>query len=113
MGLLKPRRRKTRPLRTYTTLKCLVAGHQVTWCKNLCRPVQGRGLCGPQGSCVMVRQTLDEENQAAAPGVRHFVRRGWKFWLSRRCHKKAMDWGKFEKLLERLPLPLPKIVHTV
>ena len=30
MGLLKPRRRRSRPLRSYTTLKCLVAGHQVT-----------------------------------------------------------------------------------
>ncbi len=49
----------------------------------------------------------------AMEAVRHFVRRGWKFWLSRRCHKKAMDWGKFEKLLESMPLPLPKIVHSV
>jgi group II intron reverse transcriptase/maturase len=52
-------------------------------------------------------------NLRAMAAVLHFVRRGWKFWLSRRCHKKAMDWGKFEKLLESMPLPLPKIVHNV
>ncbi len=52
-------------------------------------------------------------NMRAMEAVRYFVRRGWKYWLSRRCHKKAMDWGKFEKLQESMLLPLPKIVHSV
>ena len=52
-------------------------------------------------------------NMRAMEAVLYFVKRGWKFWLSRRCHKKAMDWGKFGKLLEGMPLPLPKIIHTV
>ena len=46
MGLLKPRRRKRRHVRSYTTRRCLFAGHQVTWCRGLCHPVDGQGLCG-------------------------------------------------------------------
>lgn len=46
MGLLKPKRRKRRYVRSYTTRRCLVAGHQVTWCRGLCRPIDGQGLCG-------------------------------------------------------------------
>ena len=46
MGLLKPKKRGRKPLRLHTTRKCLVAGHLVTWCRSLCTPVDGRGLCG-------------------------------------------------------------------
>lgn len=46
MGLIKSRRRKGRRLRPYTTLRCVVGGHQVTWCRGLCRPIDDRGLCG-------------------------------------------------------------------
>ena len=52
-------------------------------------------------------------NMRAMEAVLHLVRRGWKYWLSRRCHKKAMNWEKFERLLETMPLPTPKIVHNV
>lgn len=52
-------------------------------------------------------------NMRAMEAVRYIVRRGWKYWLSGRCHKKAMDWGKFEKMQASMPLPLPKIVHNV
>ena len=37
----------------------------------------------------------------------------WKFWLSRRSHKGAIDWEKFNKLLKRFPLPKPRIIHQV
>ncbi len=40
------------------------------------------------------------------------VRRGWKRWLGRRNNKRLF-WEKFELLLERFPLPIPKIVHSV
>jgi hypothetical protein len=46
MGLIKPRRCRRRPLRPYTTLRCVVARNQVGWCRGICRPIGGRGLCG-------------------------------------------------------------------
>ena len=52
-------------------------------------------------------------NMRAMEAVRHFVIRRWKFWLSRRSHKSAIPWEKFEKLLEAFPLPTPGIVHNV
>lgn len=45
MGLLKPKKRR-KLLRHYTTRRCVVAGHQVTWCRGLCTPVDGQGPCG-------------------------------------------------------------------
>ena len=41
------------------------------------------------------------------------VRRGWKRWLNRRNNKRKLFWEKFEILLARFPLPIPKIVHSV
>lgn len=35
-----------RRLRPYTTLTCPMAGHRVTWCRGLCQPIDGRGVCG-------------------------------------------------------------------
>jgi group II intron reverse transcriptase/maturase len=52
-------------------------------------------------------------NMRAMGAVLHHVRRGWRYWLHRRSSKKAMPWEKFEALLERLPLPSPKILHAV
>ena len=47
MGLLhRKQQRKRRRLRAYVTLKCVMAGHQVGWCRGLCRPIDGQGLCG-------------------------------------------------------------------
>ena len=36
----------------------------------------------------------------------------WKKWLSRRSWKSRMNFDKFHKLLERYPLPSPKIAHS-
>lgn len=52
-------------------------------------------------------------NMRAMEAVRHFVRRRWKFWLSRRSHKSAIPWEKFEQFLDAFPLPTPKVVHNV
>jgi RNA-directed DNA polymerase len=52
-------------------------------------------------------------NMRAMEAVRHFVIRAWRFWLHRRSSKKAMPWEKLETLLERMPLPSPKILHAV
>ena len=52
-------------------------------------------------------------NMRAMEAVLHHARRGWRFWLNRRSSKKALDWEKFDALLESMPLPTPKIVHNV
>jgi group II intron reverse transcriptase/maturase len=41
------------------------------------------------------------------------VHRCWRKWLDRRNRQRAMNWDKFNRLLERYPLPSPKIVHSV
>jgi group II intron reverse transcriptase/maturase len=43
----------------------------------------------------------------------HRVQRMWKYWLSRRSHKGYMNWDKFVKSLQYLPLPTPRIVHSI
>jgi RNA-directed DNA polymerase len=47
-------------------------------------------------------------------GVRGFheqVKRAWHKWLNRRSRDKDMPWERFNRLLERYPLPAPRIVH--
>lgn len=36
----------------------------------------------------------------------------WRKWLDRRNRERHMNWEKFNRLLERYPLPKPKIVHS-
>jgi group II intron reverse transcriptase/maturase len=52
-------------------------------------------------------------NMRAMEAVFHHAKRGWRFWLNRRSSKKALNWEKFDSLLEIMPLPPPKIVHNV
>ena len=52
-------------------------------------------------------------NMRAMDAVLHHARHGRKFWLNRRSSKKALNWEKFEVLLESMPLPTPKIIHHV
>ncbi len=52
-------------------------------------------------------------NLRAMDAVRNQVRRAWRYWLHRRSSQKAMPWEKFVALLERMPLPRPKILHAV
>jgi group II intron reverse transcriptase/maturase len=52
-------------------------------------------------------------NMRAMQAVLHHALRGWRFWLNRRSSKKALHWEKFEALLARMPLPTPKIIHSV
>jgi len=35
----------------------------------------------------------------------------WRKWLSRRSQKAYLSWAKMTRLLERYPLPPPRIVH--
>jgi RNA-directed DNA polymerase len=39
------------------------------------------------------------------------TRRIWQKWLSRRSHAGYVDWDRMCELLERFPLPQPRIVH--
>ena len=52
-------------------------------------------------------------NMRAMEAVLHHAKRAWKYWLNRRSSKKALNWEKLEVLMERLPLPIPKIIHSV
>jgi RNA-directed DNA polymerase len=35
----------------------------------------------------------------------------WRYWLNRRSQKPSMPWSRFRLLLDRYPLPRPRIVH--
>jgi len=39
------------------------------------------------------------------------VARIWQKWLSRRDRGNGLNWGRFNELLKRHPLPAPRIVH--
>ncbi len=52
-------------------------------------------------------------NMREMEAVLHFVKRSWRFWLSRRSHKSAIPWEKMVVFLETFPLPSPRIVHNV
>lgn len=45
--------------------------------------------------------------------LRNEVKRAWRFWLNRRSQRARMTWERFNLLLERYPLPQPRIVHSV
>ncbi len=40
------------------------------------------------------------------------VRRIWRRWLDRRSQRSRMGWDRYARLLERYPLPTPRIVHS-
>jgi group II intron reverse transcriptase/maturase len=48
-------------------------------------------------------------NYYALSRVYRGVRRAWQKWLSRRSWKAHLRWDRFERLLARHPLPLPRI----
>jgi len=41
----------------------------------------------------------------------HQVNRVWHKWLRRRTGLRTLTWAKFNRLLERFPMPPPRIVH--
>lgn len=41
------------------------------------------------------------------------TRRTWRAWLNRRSQRARMNWEKMNRLLERYPLPKPRIVHKI
>jgi hypothetical protein len=60
MSLLRPKaeRKGTRvALRAYTTLLCPFNGHQVSWCRGLCEPINDHGHCGRLAPHLMTDRT--------------------------------------------------------
>ncbi|HEX7060351.1 MAG TPA: group II intron reverse transcriptase/maturase [Woeseiaceae bacterium] len=39
--------------------------------------------------------------------------RAWKYWLDRRSQRAPMPWDRFNRLLQRYPLPSPRVVHSI
>jgi group II intron reverse transcriptase/maturase len=52
-------------------------------------------------------------NMAALQCFHHEVSRIWRRWLDRRSNRARMTWERFSRLLQRHPLPSPRVVHSV
>jgi RNA-directed DNA polymerase len=52
-------------------------------------------------------------NSNALSMFRTAVVRCWRYWLNRRNRERSLDWDHFNRLQERYPLPLTKVVHSV
>jgi RNA-directed DNA polymerase len=50
-------------------------------------------------------------NYDALARLWHEVKAVWRTWLSRRSRKASLSWDAMHRLLERFPLPRPRIVH--
>jgi hypothetical protein len=48
-------------------------------------------------------------NSQALQHLLHRVTRAWRTWLDRRSQRARMKWKRFKELLERYPLPAPRI----
>ncbi len=51
-------------------------------------------------------------NCFAIGAFRQRVQRIWRYWLARRSQKAKMTWVRFNRLLQRYPLPPARIVHS-
>jgi|PlaIllAssembly_1097288.scaffolds.fasta_scaffold33240_3 group II intron reverse transcriptase/maturase len=69
--------------------------------KALCRKLNGHyGYYGITGNSMSLRSYYEQ------------VKRAWQKWLNRRSRHKDMPWDRFNKLLERYRLPVPRVVHS-
>ena len=70
--------------------------------KKLCEKVRGHyGYYGITGNFRSLGSFLNQ------------VCRSWQRWINRRDAKRNFTWEKFNRILTRYPLPIPKIVHSV
>ena len=70
--------------------------------KMLCAKVRGHyGYYGITGNIRSLGRFL------------HQVRRRWRRWLNRRHSRSSLSWEKFNCILTRYSLPIPKIVHSI
>jgi group II intron reverse transcriptase/maturase len=70
--------------------------------QSLCRKM--RGHYGFYGITFNIRSLLRFYEQ---------IKRAWRKWLNRRSRNKDMPWDRFNRLLQRYPLPRPRIVHKL
>jgi RNA-directed DNA polymerase len=52
-------------------------------------------------------------NGRALGTFHHQLVRNWHYWLRRRSQRRSLNWARFARLLERFPLPPPKVVHSI
>ena len=52
-------------------------------------------------------------NAPALSAFRLWVVRCWRHWLNRRNRERSLTWDLFNRLLQRYPLPLARVVHSV
>ncbi len=52
-------------------------------------------------------------NYGALEAALEGAKQAWRYWLGRRHKSRAIPWPKFQKLLERFPLPRPRIIHQI
>jgi group II intron reverse transcriptase/maturase len=52
-------------------------------------------------------------NSKSLSSLRHWARRIWRKWLNRRSRDNNLTWERFTRLLERYPLPNPRICQAV
>jgi RNA-directed DNA polymerase len=45
--------------------------------------------------------------------LRRVAKRAWRYWLDRRSQRAHMTWARFDRLLQRFPLPGARVVHSV
>jgi len=60
MPLLRPinqRNLSGRRLPEYRTLACPKYGHRITWCRQICDPIAGKGDCGRLAPHAMIGKT--------------------------------------------------------
>jgi RNA-directed DNA polymerase len=50
-------------------------------------------------------------NSRALKRLHNQAERTWHYWLSRRSRGRTLPWDRFRALLQRFPLPPPRIVH--
>ncbi len=70
MGILDKSRRTGRALPLRRTLPCPLVGHQASWCRFLCEPIEERGICGRLAPHSMQDRTQRAiaRHQASRPG---------------------------------------------
>jgi hypothetical protein len=74
---------------------------KVQW-KKLCEKVRGHYIYyGITGNSRSLERFL------------HRIKRRWQRWLNRRNRENSIMWDVFLRLIERYPLPPPKIIHSI
>jgi RNA-directed DNA polymerase len=101
-------KRKTSDSRLSRALRSI---HQ--WCRsNRHRPLAEQQQTLSQkirGHCAYYGIT---GNSACLSAFRMWTVRAWRYWLSRRNRERGMTWDRFNKLLERYPLPAAVAIHS-